>query len=382
MVDKMGTADSSITNTLVANEALAAADAKADLEILGVSKSYGLNKVVNDASLTVRRGEILAILGPSGCGKSTLLQMVAGFVTPDAGAIRLRGRTITHMPPNRRGVGLVFQHYALFPHMTVRGNIEYGLRTSGVARDDMNQRVDEMVALLKLQGLEKRYPGELSGGQKQRVAIARTLAIRPELLLLDEALSALDKNLRESMQIELSLLLRQLEISTVFVTHDQREAFGIADRIAVLEHGRVVQVDTPERVYHQPRDAFIADFLGSSSNLEVQVRCMGGQMAVVAKGGLAFQVTDHGGFPASGAARMILRAEEVALSAVATAVHRESPGTVQLATFLGATIRYVVALQERQIVVEAPPGMAARFAQGDRVFLDFAPDRVHMVPIA
>jgi ABC-type Fe3+/spermidine/putrescine transport system ATPase subunit len=349
-----------------------------DLEIEGISKSFNGVLVVDRASLSVRRGEILAFLGPSGCGKSTLLQTVAGFVTPDAGEIRLRGRTITAVPPHRRGVGLVFQHYALFPHMTVRGNIEYGLNAAGATRADIARRVAEMVGLLKLGGLESRYPGELSGGQKQRVAIARTLAVRPDLLLLDEALSALDKNLREAMQIELSLLLRQLQITTVFVTHDQREAFGIADRIAVMEHGRVIQIDTPERIYRQPRSAFIADFLGSSSSVGVEVRRDRDGCAVISPAGLSFRVEQDQAV--AGPGRLILRAEDITLSTGATAVHSGLPATVQLATFLGSTIRYVVALQDSQVVVEAPPGRGGRFSEGDQVFLDFAPERVHLVP--
>lgn len=352
------------------------------LEIHGVSKAFNGVQVVDNASLSIRSGETLAFLGPSGCGKSTLLQMVAGFVTLDSGDIRLHGESIIAKPPYRRGIGLVFQHYALFPHMTVAANIEYGLRAAQAPAADRQLRVREMVALLKLEGLERRYPGELSGGQKQRVAIARTLAVHPELLLLDEALSALDKNLREAMQIELSLLLRQLGISTIFVTHDQREAFGIADRIAVMEQGRILQVDTPETIYRQPGSGFIADFLGSSSSLNVDVRRSANGLEVVTHVGVSFCLPPGDSEPMVGRSRLILRAEEVTLSSAPTAVHQERPATVHLATFLGSTVRYVVALQDHQIVVEAPPRGGALFDVGGQVFLDFEPGRTHLVAAA
>lgn len=351
---------------------------EADLEIRSVRKRFGAVDAVKDASLQVGRGEILAFLGPSGCGKSTLLQIIAGFVDADAGDIFVRGRSLTGVPAHLRRTGLVFQHYALFPNMTVRRNIEYGLRAAGEERDSMRRRVAEAVALLKLDGLEERYPNELSGGQKQRVAIARTLAIRPDVLLLDEALSALDKNLREAMQIELSVLLRQLQITTILVTHDQREAFGIADRIAVMEAGRIVQTDAPEAIYHQPRSAFILSFLGSSSELPVDIEGPSSGQRLSGPSGIGFALDGSRSLQA-GKATLYLRAEEIRIATRPTAVHASAPGSLAFSTFLGSAVRYVIDLAGRQIVVELPPQDAPHLAYGANVYLDFDPARAHIL---
>ena len=240
-----------------------AATKPAALAIDGVCKSFGAQPVVQDVSLQVQPGEFLTLLGPSGCGKTTTLNLVAGFLHPDAGSIRLDGRTVTDVPVFRRGIGMVFQDYALFPHRTVAENVAFGLRMRRVPRAEIMARVAEALALVQLSGLDARRPGQLSGGQRQRVALARALVIRPAVLLLDEPLSNLDLKLREDMRLEISGLQRKLGITTVLVTHDQGEALVMSDRVAVMRQGRVVQVADPATIYDKPADRFVAEFIGT-----------------------------------------------------------------------------------------------------------------------
>ncbi len=350
-----------------------------DLELLDVSKSFGRVQAVTGGSLVVHRGETLALLGPSGCGKTTLLNIIAGFEYPDTGEVRLRGRPITTVAPNHRDIGLVLQHYALFPHLTVRRNIDYGLRARRLPAATIAERVGEVVGLLKLDGLDDRYPAQLSGGQRQRVAVARALAIRPVVLLLDEALSALDKNLREQMQVELSLLLRRLEITTVLVTHDQREAFAMGDRIAVMEAGRIVQTGTPAEVYARPRTRFVLEFLGSTNCLAAEARATAdGWLEVWTGQGL--RLRQRAGSVAAGRARLYVRAEDVRLSPAPTPVHDASPGRVGLVTFLGAVRRYVVLLGGEQVIAEVPVHAGGdEVSVDDLVYLDFDPERSYLV---
>ena len=234
------------------------------LEIAGLVKRFGDNVVVDGVSLAIESGEIVALLGPSGCGKTTTLRMVAGFETPDAGSIALEGEGLVGLPAYRRGIGLVFQDYALFPHMTVEDNIGYGLKRRGVPRGERRERVAELLRLVRLEGLGARRPIALSGGQQQRVALARALAIRPRLLLLDEPLSNLDAKLREDLRSELRDLLVSLKITTLLVTHDQIEAMAIADRIAVMGKGSIAQIGIPREIYESPATRFVADFVGRS----------------------------------------------------------------------------------------------------------------------
>jgi ABC-type Fe3+/spermidine/putrescine transport system ATPase subunit len=337
------------------------------LELKDVEKRFGPVTAVDRCSLDVARGEILALLGPSGCGKTTLLNLVAGFEDPDAGDIRLAGRSLLGVPANRRNMGMVFQQYALFPHMTVAANIAYGLEARALPQKEIQQRVAENVALLHLDGLERRYPAELSGGQRQRVAVARALAIRPDLLLFDEAFSALDKNLRETMQVELSLLLRRLGITAILVTHDQREAFALADRIAVMERGRIVQAGPPKELYRQPSSAFVLEFLGSTNR--IPVRREGGRLLA---SGLDFALPD--GVESPEIAGVYLRTEDLALADAPTEVHAGPPAQVTLSVFLGNVQRYVLTLGELSLVADRPPGEAERKV-GASVYLAFDPAR-------
>jgi putrescine transport system ATP-binding protein len=241
------------------------------LRIEGVVKKFGGFRAVDGVSLDIRAGEFFALLGPSGCGKTTLLRMLAGFETPDEGQILLAGRDIAHVLPHERPINMMFQSYALFPHLSVRDNIAFGLKRAGMARADIDARVAEMVALVKLGGLEKRKPDQLSGGQRQRVALARSLARRPQVLLLDEPLAALDKKLRESTQLELMELQRRLGMTFIIVTHDQEEAMTVASRIGVMDAGRLDQVASPRELYEAPRTRWIAEFIGDINLFEGEV---------------------------------------------------------------------------------------------------------------
>jgi putrescine transport system ATP-binding protein len=258
-------------------EELANGDPQADaaepplLRIEAVIKKFGAFRAVDGLSLDIRAGEFFALLGPSGCGKTTLLRMLAGFETPDQGRILLDGRDIARIPPHARPVNMMFQNYALFPHLSVRDNIAFGLERARMPRAAIDTRVAEMVALVKLDGLEKRKPDQLSGGQKQRVALARSLARRPQVLLLDEPLAALDKKLRESTQLELMELQRRLGLTFIIVTHDQEEAMTVAGRIGVMDAGRLEQVATPRELYEAPRSRWVAEFVGDINLFEGQI---------------------------------------------------------------------------------------------------------------
>src|SRR4051812_17676531 len=249
-----------------------------------VTKRFGKTTALDDVSLLVRRGELMTLLGPSGCGKTTLLNLVAGFLTPDGGEIAIDGRRVTDVPPYRRESGIMFQQYALFPHMSVAANVGYGLKMRRIARPEIARRVAEALALIKLEGLEDRKPRQLSGGQQQRVALARALVIRPKVLLLDEPFSALDRNLRASMQVEIKEIQRKLGVTTIFVTHDQSEALSLSDRIAILAEGRIRQIDTPQRIYQQPADRFVASFIGEVAVLRARLESRDGEEAAVVAG--------------------------------------------------------------------------------------------------
>jgi len=235
-----------------------------------VERRFGDVVALSALDLTIEQGEFLTLLGPSGCGKTTTLRMIAGFVEPTAGRILIEGRDITHLPPNRRQVGMVFQNYALFPHLTVADNIAFGMKQRGATEGERRTRVAELLDLIKLPGVEKRYPAELSGGQRQRVAIARAVAHPPQILLMDEPLGALDLKLREAMQQELRAIQRKLRITTLYVTHDQTEAMTMSDRIVVMNHGRVEQVGSGEDVYLRPATRFVAQFVGRINFVEAE----------------------------------------------------------------------------------------------------------------
>ncbi|MFC5482582.1 ABC transporter ATP-binding protein [Microvirga aerilata] len=247
-------------------------DAKPLIRFENVTKRFGEAMAVDHLSLDIFEGEFFCLLGPSGCGKTTLMRMLAGFETPSEGAITLGNQSLAGVPPYRRPVNMMFQSYALFPHMSVEKNIAFGLKQDGMPKDQIAERVGEMLRLVQLEKLARRYPSQLSGGQRQRVALARALAKKPKVLLLDEPLGALDKKLREETQFELMDIQHDLHMTFVVVTHDQEEAMTMADRIAVMDHGRIVQVATPGEIYEQPKTRFIAEFVGDVNILEGHVQ--------------------------------------------------------------------------------------------------------------
>jgi ABC-type Fe3+/spermidine/putrescine transport system ATPase subunit len=242
-----------------------------DIELIGLSKNFGANKIVRDIDLAVPHGEFVSILGPSGCGKTTTLNMIAGFTTPTSGQIRVRGKDQTGVPPEKRQIGLVFQNYALFPHMTVAENVAFGLKMQRRSRADIETQVAKALRSVHLEKLENRYPKELSGGQQQRTALARAIAPRPSLLLLDEPLSNLDLKLREAMRIELKEVQEELGITFVYVTHDQEEAMAMSDRIVVMHDGIIAQVGAPAEIYRAPQTTFVADFIGKSNIFAIEL---------------------------------------------------------------------------------------------------------------
>ncbi len=318
-------------------------------------------------SITVEPGEVLALLGPSGCGKTTLLRLIAGLETPDAGSRLLFGeQDVTQRPIETRGIGMVFQHYALFPQMTVEANIGYGLRIRGRPADEIRRDVGELVDLVRLQGLEKKRPAELSGGQRQRVALARAVAVRPRVLLLDEPLTALDAKLKESLRDELAELLRRLGITAIHVTHDQQEALAIADRLAVMRQGRIVQVGNGEDLYRDPRHPFVAEFLGRINRLarSEQAKARG----VLQLGGIELACPDA----LRSEDTLLVRPEDIEIGSPQPGW---AAGQVQQRVFLGDRVHLRVAVQDQgTLLVDAARDSTHR--TGDAVGLSLRPERL------
>ena len=280
-----------------------------DVRLVNAVKRFGTVVAVDDVSIDIARGSIFSLLGPSGCGKTTTLRLIAGFEQPDAGDVFIRGARVTSMPPYRRDFSMVFQSYALFPHLTVAENVAFGLRMRRVARGDRARSVDEALDLVKLRTLADRYPRQLSGGQQQRVALARAIVVKPAVLLLDEPLGALDKMLREEMQVELRGLQQRLGITAVFVTHDQEEALTLSDRVAVMHNGVIEQTGAPREIYDRPRNAFVASFLGASNFVEGTVVARDASSIVVDTP--AGRVSVHGARPIGERARIAVRPERL-----------------------------------------------------------------------
>jgi len=355
------------------------------LRIEGVAKKFGNFRAVDRVSLDIRAGEFFALLGPSGCGKTTLLRMLAGFETPDEGRILLDGRDIAPVLPHERPVNMMFQNYALFPHLSVRDNIAFGLKRAGMAKADINTRVAEMMALVRLEGMEKRKPDQLSGGQRQRVALARSLARRPQVLLLDEPLAALDKKLRESTQQELMELQRRLGMTFIVVTHDQEEAMTMASRIGVMDAGRLGQVATPRDLYEAPASRWIAEFVGDINLFEGEVGPReNGRLAISTRNAGTILVAEPR-VPLTGSiVSAAIRPEKVKLSlqapasdgTVAHAVNRLE-GVITDVNYLGGLTSYKVKLDSGAIVRSSMANttrIADAYAAGQRVVAWFAPD--------
>jgi spermidine/putrescine transport system ATP-binding protein len=347
------------------------------VEIQDVTKRFGEVTAVDGVSLSIARGEFFALLGPSGCGKTTLLRMIAGFETPSAGTIRIQDRDVTRVPPHRRPVNMVFQQYALFPHLTVEENVGFGLRYQ-LKREA--HAIGEALALVRLTGLEKRRPDQLSGGQRQRVALARALVLKPEVLLLDEPLAALDPNLRREVQVELKALQRELGITFAFVTHDREEALAMSDRIAVMNQGKVEQLGSPAGVFEAPETEFVARFLGATNLFTAEVRRM-------EDGVLLLQLPDGTelAVPAAGPPRLrrepvrfVVRPEKLVLRAVPAPPEVSLAVTVEDRVYHGASTEWIVRDRrgERFTVLSQNAGLTGEtlpFSPGSPAFLGWDP---------
>ena len=324
------------------------------VDIQNVTKRYGDVTAVNDQSLTIYEREFFALLGPSGCGKTTLLRMLAGLEVPDEGAIRLEQQDITHIPPHKRPVNMMFQSYALFPHMSVEKNIAFGLKQEGMPPPQIAERVSEMLRLVKLEDLARRKPDQLSGGQRQRVALARALAKRPKVLLLDEPLGALDRKLREETQFELTNIQERLGLTFVIVTHDQEEAMTVADRIAVMDHGEIVQVATPAEIYEAPATRYIADFIGDINLFHAVVHDLSADRLRLGIGGNHIaEIDSEMSLPPGAEAWFAIRPEKVSLAPVSESEPLKANqirGKIWDIGYLGDMTIYHVRLEDGEMV--------------------------------
>lgn len=354
----------------------------AAIRIAKVSRSYGDDvRAVDDVSLEIGAGEFLTMLGPSGSGKTTTLMMVAGFEQPDAGEIIVGDQPITRLPPHRRNIGMVFQSYALFPHLNVFDNVAYPLRVRKRRHPEIRKRVAAALDSVKLAGFEGRYPNELSGGQQQRVALARALVFEPPVLLLDEPLGALDKRLREHMQLEIKALHESLGITMIYVTHDQTEALVMSDRIAVMNYGRIEQVGTPAEVYERPTSRFVAEFIGESNELPATVDAR--RDGATTLGGSRFAASDLERFDAGEAVWLVIRPEKLLIGTTREEDVNSLRGTVKDVNFYGSTRRYTVRVDGEECdltVIAQNSRLVKTFAPGETVYVSFDREDCRAVP--
>ncbi len=340
-----------------------------EVRLSGLSRRYGPVVALDGLDLTIAAGELIALLGPSGCGKTTTLRLLAGLEDADAGHVTVAGRDISHLPASKRDMGMVFQAYSLFPHMTVRQNVAFGLRLRRVAGAVRDRRAIEMLDLVGLSTQADRYPHQISGGQQQRVALARALAIEPQVLLLDEPLSALDAKVRAQLRDQIRRIQLEVGITTLFVTHDQEEALAIADRVGVMRDGRIEQLAPPTEVYSRPATAFVAEFVGLTNRLAGTV-----SGAVVTVRGRDLPLVDTS--TPAGPVTALVRPEAVSLASDAAGEPGPLTGTVIATTFLGATSRITVDLGDATILAQLPTSDATALPAGSRVTLSIRPDPV------
>jgi iron(III) transport system ATP-binding protein len=353
------------------------------ISVRDLRKRFGEVAAVDGVSLEIEDGELFTLLGPSGCGKTTLLRLIAGFHRPDAGRLFFGERLVNELPPHSRNIGMVFQNYALWPHMTVFQNVAYGLRLRGLRGADLARRVGEGLHKVNLRGLGGRYPGQLSGGQQQRVALARALVLNPDILLLDEPLSNLDAKVRVQVRAEIRKLQQALGITTVYVTHDQEEALSLSDRVAVMREGRVLQVGVPRSLYERPATAFVADFVGTNNLLAGRVVARDGDRVTVDTELGRFLAVPNGALPVGQSCVVAVRPENVLLGRTSGGDNRLS-GRVGLAAYLGSTLRYDIEVPpERVFKVDIrDPWHHEPLAVGTPVELGFPPSVALALPVA
>ncbi|MFZ2108495.1 MAG: ABC transporter ATP-binding protein [Roseiarcus sp.] len=353
------------------------------MELVGLTKAYNGRPAVSQVNLKIASGEFFSLLGPSGCGKSTTLRMLAGFVAPDAGRILIDGEDIVGRPPEKRDIGIVFQNYAIFPHMNVAENIGFGLRMRKVDRAAIQRRVGDALRQVGLAGYERRYQKELSGGEQQRVALARVLVTEPRILLLDEPLSALDKTLREEMKYWIKDLQKTLGITTIYVTHDQSEALTMSDRIGVMNKSRVIQVGAPTQIYERPADLFVTTFIGESNLLDGTVgRASPDAVELVLSDGSRVQAPPRDGLAAGRRVKLVIRPENVLLDGAEAEGLARLPAVVTSRIYQGALIRYRLEAAGQSLVAEVQ-NQAGRpqHDAGNRVTVFWHPERTEALPV-
>ena len=341
----------------------------AHVELLNVSKRYGNTVAVNDVTIQISEGEFFSLLGPSGCGKTTTLRMVAGFVRPSTGTISIGGQDVTRLPPEKRDIGIVFQNYAIFPHMSIFKNVAYGLKARKVPKQETEARVNEALELMRISQYRDRDPSQLSGGQQQRVALARALVIRPVILLMDEPLGALDKKLREEMQLEIKHIQESLNITTIYVTHDQEEALTMSDRIAVMRDGRIEQIGTPRELYERPASEFVANFIGESNFLTGQLERRDGRSYLVTSDGLRIVLPATEDIGAGGSVTVALRPERIVIAE--DRGENRFEGIIEEVIYVGEATKFRVRIgDERFLTVKQPSRLETmQWRRGDRVTL-------------
>ena len=321
------------------------------ISIRNVTKQFGKLVAANDINLEIEKGEFFTLLGPSGCGKTTLLRCIAGFLDPENGQIHFGENRVDKIPTHKRGVGMVFQNYAVFPHLSVQDNVRYGLKARNVTVAEQKERAQQILALVQLEGMETRLPNQLSGGQLQRVAIARALVIQPDVLLMDEPLSNLDAKLRVEMRGEIRMLQQKMGITTIYVTHDQEEALSISDRIAVMEHGVVRQVGKPWEIYVQPSDTFVAGFIGTTNMFDCKVESVEKDRIIVDTGSVTFGLGPDAGLAKGDRINIAIRPEAITLLDEEDAIpdtHWSVVGEIIRFEYLGSMIKYEVGLSEKE----------------------------------